>query len=413
MKNFFIALTRNPLSLVGAAITTAAAALFATLFVLDLVGMKGGPYVGIIAYLIVPAIFVLGLLLIPIGIARERKRERAATGARRGGAGFPGARLQPGGDAQPLPRLLRPDDRQRRDPRGRDLQGRSMMESTEFCGEACHTVMAPEHTAYQRGAHASVRCVECHIGPGAGWFVKSKLSGSWQLVSVALDSTRCRSRRRSTTCARRARPASSATGRRSSSATSSRCIDQVRGRRGQHRAEDGAAACASAASQGRASKGIHWHVDPANRISYRSDETREEICEVELHQRPTAKSSAELAADGAGEGEKAAGGVWRDDGLRRLPQPAQPHVPARPRTRSTGRSATGGSPRPAVRPQRGPPAAQGRVRRATRRARRAIPAGLAGLLRPGTRSSPTKPRPRSRRAAAALDAVYRRTSSRT
>jgi hypothetical protein len=29
--------------------------------------------------------------------------------------------------------------------------------------------------------------VECHIGSGASWFVKSKLSGSWQLVSVALD----------------------------------------------------------------------------------------------------------------------------------------------------------------------------------------------------------------------------------
>ena len=29
--------------------------------------------------------------------------------------------------------------------------------------------------------------MECHIGAGADWFVKSKLSGSWQLVSVALN----------------------------------------------------------------------------------------------------------------------------------------------------------------------------------------------------------------------------------
>ena len=61
------------------------------------------------------------------------------------------------------------------------------MESTPFCGAACHTVMEPEYTTYRRSPHARVKCVECHIGEGAGWFVKSKLSGSWQLVSVAFN----------------------------------------------------------------------------------------------------------------------------------------------------------------------------------------------------------------------------------
>ena len=66
-------------------------------------------------------------------------------------------------------------------------EGIEVMDSTEFCGTTCHTVMDPEYTAYSRSPHSRVKCVECHIGPGAGWFVKSKLSGSWQLVSVALD----------------------------------------------------------------------------------------------------------------------------------------------------------------------------------------------------------------------------------
>jgi hypothetical protein len=44
--------------------------------------------------------------------------------------------------------------------------------------------MMPEFTAYQGSPHAHVECVECHIGPGAGWFVRSKLSGVRQVFAV-------------------------------------------------------------------------------------------------------------------------------------------------------------------------------------------------------------------------------------
>jgi nitrate/TMAO reductase-like tetraheme cytochrome c subunit len=60
-------------------------------------------------------------------------------------------------------------------------------ESVQFCGQACHTVMKPELVTYQHGSHARVACVECHIGPGATWFVKSKLSGTYQLYAVAFN----------------------------------------------------------------------------------------------------------------------------------------------------------------------------------------------------------------------------------
>ena len=70
---------------------------------------------------------------------------------------------------------------------GATFKGVEVMESVEFCGMACHKVMEPEHTAFQRSAHSRLACANCHIGPGADWFVKSKISGSWQLIAVAFN----------------------------------------------------------------------------------------------------------------------------------------------------------------------------------------------------------------------------------
>jgi hypothetical protein len=47
--------------------------------------------------------------------------------------------------------------------------------------------MQPEFTAYQNSPHSRVSCVNCHIGPGAGWFVRSKLSGVRQVLAVNFD----------------------------------------------------------------------------------------------------------------------------------------------------------------------------------------------------------------------------------
>jgi len=51
------------------------------------------------------------------------------------------------------------------------------MDTTAFCGRLCHTVMYPEFTTYQASPHSSVTCVQCHVGSGADYLVKSKLSG--------------------------------------------------------------------------------------------------------------------------------------------------------------------------------------------------------------------------------------------
>jgi nitrate/TMAO reductase-like tetraheme cytochrome c subunit len=60
-------------------------------------------------------------------------------------------------------------------------------ESVSFCGQLCHTVMSPEYTAYQLSPHARVACAECHVGSGATWFVKSKLSGSRQVFAAIFN----------------------------------------------------------------------------------------------------------------------------------------------------------------------------------------------------------------------------------
>ena len=61
------------------------------------------------------------------------------------------------------------------------------MDSVTFCGQTCHTVMQPEYTAYQDSPHSKVECVKCHIGPGASWFVQSKLSGVGQVFAVTFN----------------------------------------------------------------------------------------------------------------------------------------------------------------------------------------------------------------------------------
>jgi nitrate/TMAO reductase-like tetraheme cytochrome c subunit len=167
--------------MIGATLAVASAVLILGLAVAGLFGHGGSPYVGIFAFLILPGVFVLGLLLIPLGAWLERRRIAR-------------------GEAHPLPVL----DLNQPDTRRRVMiltaltavnllvlgfatyKGVHVMESPQFCG-SCHSVMAPEYTAYQRSPHARVACAECHIGPGAPWFVKSKLSGAWQVVSVTFE----------------------------------------------------------------------------------------------------------------------------------------------------------------------------------------------------------------------------------
>jgi hypothetical protein len=160
-------------------------------------------------------------------------------------------------------------------------KGVEVMDSTAFCGATCHSVMTPEYTAYRRSPHARVKCVACHIGPGADWFVKSKLSGAWQVVATAFDLYP----RPIPTPIHNLRPARE---------TCEQCHWPTKfvGDRLKvitHYSDDEANTGLKTVLlmrvggvEGRKSQGIHWHVDPAIRIRYLSDESREHIHEVEL-----------------------------------------------------------------------------------------------------------------------------------
>jgi hypothetical protein len=190
----------------GIVVATISAVLFLIVFLLDLLGLHTNPYLGIVFFLVLPGFFIGGLLLIPLGLVLARRRVAA------------GKPIQ-----MTWPRLDLNEPAHRRTAfivlvltlanvvivSLAAYRGIEFMDSPTFCGEVCHEVMEPEFAAYQDGPHSRVACVQCHIGPGAPWFVRSKLSG-----------THDRSPRPSPTCARRARPASSATGRRSSTAIS-------------------------------------------------------------------------------------------------------------------------------------------------------------------------------------------------
>jgi nitrate/TMAO reductase-like tetraheme cytochrome c subunit len=157
----------------------------ACLISLDLFRGFRNPYMGILTYIVAPVFLVSGLLLIVVGALWEARRRR---------------RLQPG--AVPIfPRLDFIVPRQRHvfiavgvvtavfllSTAVGSYRTYEFTESVTFCGKTCHSIMMPEYTAYQKSPHARVDCVQCHIGPGASWFVKSKLSGAYQVYATLVD----------------------------------------------------------------------------------------------------------------------------------------------------------------------------------------------------------------------------------
>ena len=178
-------LFRNYISFVGAAIVVASLVSTVLLFLIEITSNGENPYIGILTYIIFPSILFFGLFVVAVGMILERRRRRR--GAPEQIAAYPKLDLN--------------------DPHARhaffvflmvtfvfvsasafgSYRAFEYTESVAFCGTTCHTVMKPEYTAYLAGSHARVPCVGCHVGPGAGWYVRSKLSGAYQLYSVTFQ----------------------------------------------------------------------------------------------------------------------------------------------------------------------------------------------------------------------------------
>ncbi len=176
----FRRLFRNWTSLIGAVIAGLSITVNIFLLIVEFLASRHNPYVGILTYMLLPGITLAGLGVVVAG------------------AGVRYLRLRRGRAVVELPQL------DLNIPRHRYVLSLSFLaivaflglsavggyqayhfsDSVEFCGQACHTVMRPEFTAYQNSPHARVPCVDCHIGPGAEWFVKAKISGAYQVYSV-------------------------------------------------------------------------------------------------------------------------------------------------------------------------------------------------------------------------------------
>ncbi len=176
-------LFRNYVSLVGSAIVIASVVSVTLLFLIEVTSNGENPYLGILTYIILPSVLIFGICVVVLGLILERRR-----------------RSKSSHEYLVYPRL------DLNNPRARhaaltflvvtflfvsasafgSYRAYEYTESVAFCGATCH-VMTPERTAYQAGSHARVPCVGCHVGPGAGWYVRSKLSGAYQLYSVTFN----------------------------------------------------------------------------------------------------------------------------------------------------------------------------------------------------------------------------------
>lgn len=177
--------TQNWISLIGVMIALIGFFMIIFLFTVTTILETRGSYIGLVIYIILPAIMVTGLILIPIGMLyRVRQARKNKTQVK---AGWPKIDL---------------NDAHHRNAFIIFLIGTTIFlfmsaigsyeafhfsESVTFCGTICHEVMKPEYTAYQASAHARVACVDCHVGSGADWYVRSKLSGLYQIYAVLSD----------------------------------------------------------------------------------------------------------------------------------------------------------------------------------------------------------------------------------
>jgi transposase len=178
-------LYRNAVSFFG--VYVAIISIFLILFTLLLMfSFKSpSPYIGIFSYMVFPAFFTLGVFIFLYGMRRESIRRR-----------------QLGVDeALPYPRLDLNDPKTRKTFSYAIIGGSFLAillafisyhaflytETVSFCGQLCHTVMQPEYVSYKASPHARVPCVDCHVGAGASWYVKSKISGARQVLAVMLN----------------------------------------------------------------------------------------------------------------------------------------------------------------------------------------------------------------------------------
>ncbi len=178
-------LARNKLTALGALIALVTGSAIILMIVADALSDKSNPYFGVVLYMILPAVLVLGLVLIPLGMWLEL-RHRRRTGIDRTSA-WPVVDLNRASHRNGLLVFVLGTVAFLLLSSFGVYGAYHYSESVEFCGKLCHTVMQPQYTAYQKSPHARVSCTACHVGYGADWYAKSKLSGAYQVYATLTD----------------------------------------------------------------------------------------------------------------------------------------------------------------------------------------------------------------------------------
>jgi len=284
IKAFVRGIGRSKISVIGASMTTVIFFVLVISVVLDLQGIVKNPYFGFITYMVLGPMFIAGLILVFIGLFFFKGKDEVGI--------FTYEYLK---EQFTVPNKFT---------RVRKLiilatfltviniiivslisyTGYHYTESVAFCGRFCHSVMTPEYTAYQHSPHSRVRCVECHIGPGAQWFVKSKISGIRQLFAVTFNTyskpieTPVQSLRPAReTCEECHRP---------ELFHGDKLIVKDKfqtDEKNTHVQTVLLMKVGSGGYLGRTAQGIHWHVSPNNKIIYtHTDRERKDIPEVRL-----------------------------------------------------------------------------------------------------------------------------------
>lgn len=168
----------NPISILGATMAVFSIIIIVVLLLLNLTGTMSNPYTGILAFMVGPAVLVLGLILIPVGVVWQGRHPTR---------GFPVINLNDPYHQQRVGFFLVSTFIILLLMAVTTWEAAEFMESMTFCGQVCHEVMEPEAVAHADSPHARVACVNCHIGPGAEWFVRSKISGINQVFAVAFN----------------------------------------------------------------------------------------------------------------------------------------------------------------------------------------------------------------------------------
>lgn len=292
----------NWTSVFGAALTTGSAALFLLFFFLDLAGFHTNPYLGIVTFVLMPLVFVAGLLLIPFGYWRARRRAARLVAA----APWPVLDFSRASVRRGALVVLALTAVNIGIVAAASYKTLEYIDSTSFCTAVCHTVMQPEAVAHSSSIHARISCASCHVGPGPRGFIAAKLDGVRRLAAQATGSYR--------------RPIPVPVANLPSvlgTCGSCHAPDRPVGERTEvfksYLNDEGATEQAttvvlnvgSGGWQGSGPSGIHWHASPRVRVEYvASDAARETILWVRV---TDARGTREYIAEGAAPEQIASG----------------------------------------------------------------------------------------------------------